>query len=208
MQDDAAAGPLDDPIGDGSQWMSGPPVVVESAVPDSVCDAAVRLLTGDQRRRSFRGLVDSTLRDCHYVEVPEALAERVLGCVLTPAHAHFGVDTAPVPGQPQLVYRYGPGVGFVTHHDEVTPEEVVRAADSGQPVIRGDLTFLVFLSDAADYDGGELYFVSPPREYKCARGSLIVFPATRSFLHGVRPIRGGERITLMLRRRVLPQSRA
>ncbi|MEY9846115.1 putative 2-oxoglutarate/Fe(II)-dependent dioxygenase YbiX [Streptacidiphilus sp. BW17] len=116
--------------------------------------------------------------------------------------AFFGVDTYPVPGRPTLIYRYGEGVGFVTHHDEVTEVALERAATNGQPVIGGDLTTVLFLSGPDEYGGGALYFEAPPLDLRPAKGALVAFPATRHFLHSVRPITAGSRYTLLARRDV------
>jgi PKHD-type hydroxylase len=131
------------------------------------------------------------------------MAETVAKLVTDRVDEYFGVESTPVVGQPQLIYRYGQGVGFVTHHDEVTEVELERAAANGQPVIGGDLTTVLFLNPPAAYSGGALYFEDPRLELRPPRGSLVAFPATRQYMHGVRPIEQGERFTLLVRHSVL-----
>ncbi|MEV6984492.1 2OG-Fe(II) oxygenase [Sphaerisporangium sp. NPDC051017] len=191
-------------------WNTRAPLCVDNVLPAALCLELLRHFDSSvQRPRSYQGIVNESLRKCAYAAVPQLLADRVTDTVTPHLDGYFGVETRAVPGQPALIYRYGPGVGFVTHHDEVTAEETDRAAANGQPIIGGDLTTLLFLSGPDEYGGGDLYFVEPPLELRPARGALIAFPATRQYLHGVRPITSGERYTLLIRRAVcrtrLPQ---
>ncbi len=182
-------------------WNTLGPLIVDNALPAVLCEELLRHFErSTQRPRSYQGVVDETLRKCEYVEVPERLANLVTAAVSPHIDAFFDVDTYPVPGQRTLIYRYGPGVGFVTHHDEVTETELERAATNGQPVIGGDLTTVLFLSGPDEYGGGALYFEKPPLDLRPAKGALVAFPATRDFMHGVRPITAGARYTLLARR--------
>ncbi|WP_367115176.1 2OG-Fe(II) oxygenase [Actinophytocola sp.] len=59
---------------------------------------------------------------------------------------------------------------------------------------------MLFLNDPDQYEGGELYFVRPvDLELRPPSGTLVSFPATRDYLHGVRPIGDEERYTLLVR---------
>lgn len=60
--------------------------------------------------------------------------------------------------------------------------------------MRGDLSATLFLSDPADYDGGELWIETPMgvQAVKLPAGQLVLYPATS--LHEVRPVTRGERI--------------
>ncbi|MEV7783366.1 2OG-Fe(II) oxygenase [Kitasatospora sp. NPDC088351] len=186
-----------------ASWNTLGPLIVDNALPAVLCEELLRHFEhSTQRPRSYQGVIDETLRKCKYVEVPERLANLVMAAVSPHIDAFFGVDTYPVPGQPTVIYRYGPGVGFVTHHDEVTETELERAATNGQPVIGGDLTTVLFLSGPDEYGGGALYFEEPPLDLRPAKGALVAFPATRDFMHGVRPITGGARYSLLTRRLV------
>lgn len=51
-----------------------------------------------------------------------------------------------------------------------------------------------YLND--DYEGGEIYFPNQNIELKPKENTLIFFPGTLEFLHGVRPITNGTRYTL------------
>ncbi|MEU4581739.1 2OG-Fe(II) oxygenase [Kitasatospora aureofaciens] len=182
-------------------WNTLGPLTVDNALPAVLCEQLLRHFEhSTQLPRSYQGVVDEKLRKCEYVEVPEYLANLVTAAVTPHVDPFFGVETYPVPGQPTLIYRYGPGAGFVTHHDEVTEIELERAATNGQPVIGGDLTTVLFLSGPDEYGGGALYFEEPPRDLRPAKRALVAFPATRDFMHGVRPITAGARYTLLARR--------
>jgi PKHD-type hydroxylase len=60
--------------------------------------------------------------------------------------------------------------------------------------LRTDLSCTVFLTDPANYDGGELVVSTPSGElaYKLPAGSLLLYPATT--VHRVNPVTRGERI--------------
>ncbi|MEU5874189.1 2OG-Fe(II) oxygenase [Glycomyces sp. NPDC047369] len=182
-------------------WDQRGPFVIASVLDeDLVARLLAALKAGQAKPRSYQGVVDLTERDCSYVEVPQALAEEVNGAIGAHVAACYGVETAPMENQPQLIYSYGEGVGFVAHHDEVTDIERERAADTGQPVIGGDVTCVLFLTGPDQYAGGELFFEDPAMEVRPAAGALVTFPATRTFMHGVNRISAGERITLLARR--------
>lgn len=81
-----------------------------------------------------------------------------------------------------LLSRYTVGMHYGRHVDEALIEGV-----------RTDLSFTLFLSDPAQYDGGELVVDEPTgeREFKLNRGDLVLYPSTT--LHEVRPVKRGER---------------
>ncbi|MBL9009547.1 MAG: Fe2+-dependent dioxygenase [Alphaproteobacteria bacterium] len=81
-----------------------------------------------------------------------------------------------------LVNRYGVGQSYGRHVDD--------AFMNGR---RTDVSLTVFLSDPADYDGGELIIETPAGEQsvKLPAGAAIVYPATT--LHRVEPVTRGVR---------------
>lgn len=185
-------------------WFTRGPLVVENVLPEQLCDDLLsHFRSAEARPRSYQGVVDQSQRNCAYVEVPDELADVILKLVADHVDDYFGIESAPIDGQPQLIYRYGIGVGFVTHHDEVTDVELKRAEHNGQPVIGGNLTTLLFLNNPGEYEGGALHFEQPPLELRPPRGTLVAFPATRDFMHGVTPIECGERFSLLARRSVV-----
>jgi PKHD-type hydroxylase len=70
----------------------------------------------------------------------------------------------------------------------------MRALPDGSGYVRADVSATLFLSDPADYDGGELVIEDTygRHEVKLPAGSLVVYPS--SSVHQVRPVTRGERI--------------
>ncbi|HEV7386235.1 MAG TPA: Fe2+-dependent dioxygenase [Phenylobacterium sp.] len=87
---------------------------------------------------------------------------------------------------PPLFNRYEEGMGFDTHVDNA-----IRFA--GPVRFRTDLSATLFLTDPADYDGGELIVEDAYGEHavKLPAGDMILYPA--SSLHRVAPIARGSR---------------
>ena len=87
---------------------------------------------------------------------------------------------------PPLFNRYDVGHGFGAHVDNA-----IRFA--GGQRFRTDVSCTLFLTDPADYDGGELVVEDTygEQEVKLAAGALVVYPGTS--LHRVRPITRGSR---------------
>ena len=53
---------------------------------------------------------------------------------------------------------------------------------------------VLYLND--DYEGGEIYFPNQNMEIKPKPNTLVFFPGTLEYLHGVKPITNGVRYTL------------
>lgn len=85
---------------------------------------------------------------------------------------------------PPIFARYTPGMKFGTHMDN---------AVMGDDHLRTDVSVTVFLSDPADYDGGELVMETAGGEsaYKLDAGSAIAYPST--MLHRVNEVTRGRR---------------
>ena len=90
---------------------------------------------------------------------------------------------------PPLFNCYEIGDGFGTHVDNA-----IRIAGPSGVRVRTDVSATLFLSDPADYDGGELIVEDTygTHSVKLPAGSLVLYPA--SSLHHVRPITRGRRI--------------
>ena len=58
----------------------------------------------------------------------------------------------------------------------------------------GDLAILAYIND--DFEGGELYFPDFDYHFKPERGSIVMFPGSLYYVHGVTPITKGIRYTL------------
>ena len=90
---------------------------------------------------------------------------------------------------PPLFNRYEAGQAFDGHVDNA-----IRQVPGTPYRIRTDLSATLFLSDPADYDGGELAIddVYGVHRVKLPAGDLILYPA--SSLHHVRPVTRGVRL--------------
>src|SRR5262249_59040216 len=71
-----------------------------------------------------------------------------------------------------LFSRYDPGMRYGDHVD--------NAIMGKASLWRSDVAFTLFLSEPADYDGGELVIESPlgVQEVKLAAGEAVVYPAS------------------------------
>jgi len=138
-----------------------------------------RATAGEQSAQAKRNL-----------QVPEdAPAARELGEMILGAlgrNPTFVAGGLPLRVFPPLFNRYDAGMGFDTHVDNT-----IRFA--GPVRFRTDLSATLFLSDPADYDGGELIIEDSYGEHavKLPAGDLVVYPA--SSLHRVAPITRGSR---------------
>jgi PKHD-type hydroxylase len=103
--------------------------------------------------------------------------ERILG------NEVFALAVRPKTLSALLFSRYEPGMHYGSHVDD--------ALIAG---MRTDLSFTLFLSDPASYEGGELIIETASGEeaFKAAAGALLVYPATS--LHRVAPVTRGVRL--------------
>jgi PKHD-type hydroxylase len=133
---------------------------------------------------------EQSARAKYNLQVPEdAPAARELGEMIlsalgkTPA---FVSAALPLRVFPPLFNRYDEGMAFDTHVDNA-----IRFA--GPVRFRTDVSATLFLTDPADYDGGELIVEDAYGEHavKLAAGDMILYPA--SSLHRVTPITRGSR---------------
>jgi PKHD-type hydroxylase len=90
---------------------------------------------------------------------------------------------------PPLFNRYGEGHGFGDHVDNA-----IRRRKGTDFRIRTDLSATVFLTEPADYDGGELVIEDTfgVHEIKLGAGDMILYPS--SSLHRVTPVTRGARV--------------
>lgn len=90
---------------------------------------------------------------------------------------------------PPLFNRYCIGHNFGLHVDNA-----IRGVPGAAVRIRTDLSCTLFLSEAEDYDGGELVIDDRvgQQEVKLAAGDLVLYPSTS--LHFVREVTRGERV--------------
>jgi PKHD-type hydroxylase len=90
---------------------------------------------------------------------------------------------------PPLFNRYEGGESFGSHVDNA-----IRQVSGTTHHVRTDLSATLFLSDPADYDGGELVIEDTYgiQSVKLPAGSMVLYPSTS--LHHVRPVTRGARI--------------
>jgi PKHD-type hydroxylase len=113
--------------------------------------------------------------------------------VLTGLNRHAGFFSAALPRRvfPPLFNRYGGNANAFGNH----VDNAIRFLPGAQgDRIRTDLSCTLFLSDPAEYDGGELVIEAPlgDRRVKLAAGDMVVYPA--STVHRVEPVTRGVRL--------------
>ena len=94
---------------------------------------------------------------------------------------------------PPLFNRYEPGMDFGAHIDN-SIRFVKASLASGAPIrVRTDLSATLFLTEPADYDGGELVIEDTYGSHsaKLAAGDMVVYSATSR--HHVTPVTRGSR---------------
>jgi PKHD-type hydroxylase len=102
------------------------------------------------------------------------------------AHEVFMAAARPKSFVKLLASRYAPGMAYGTHVDDALME--------GQ---RTDLSFTLFLSDPASYDGGALVIddAFENRSIRLDAGELILYPS--GALHRVEPVTRGTRLAIV-----------
>lgn len=90
---------------------------------------------------------------------------------------------------PPLVSRYRSGMAYGSHVDD--------AIRPGNPPMRADISYTVFLNAPGDYDGGDLVAATPAgeRRIKLEAGSAVFYPSTT--LHRVEQVTRGERVVMV-----------
>ena len=119
------------------------------------------------------------------------VAARCQAIVLDVLERHPLFISAALPNvvYPPMFNRYGEGMSFGAHVDGG-----VRIDPRSGRKLRTDMSATLFLSDAADYDGGELEVADTYglHSVKLNAGDLLLYPATS--LHQVTPVTRGERL--------------
>jgi PKHD-type hydroxylase len=129
----------------------------------------------------------------HNRQVDEATPEaRELGDLIVTALERtplFMAAALPLRVFPPLFNRYEPGMGFGAHVDNA-----IREVSTSPLRVRTDLSATLFLSEPAEYDGGELVVDDTygAHAIKLPAGDLILYPA--SSLHRVTAITRGVRL--------------
>ena len=114
----------------------------------------------------------------------DAVLEKARRALL--GHAVFASAVRPRVLTPLILSRYRPGESYGLHVDD--------ALMSG---VRTDVSFTLFLSDPATYEGGalEIEDMFEARQIRLPAGSVVVYPSTT--LHRVTPVTKGERLAVV-----------
>jgi len=101
----------------------------------------------------------------------------------------FTSAALPLKVVPPLFNRYAGGQAYGSHVDGG-----IRPVAGTSARVRTDLSATLFLTDPADYDGGELMIedMFGQRSVKLAAGDLVLYPSTS--VHKVMPVTRGERL--------------
>lgn len=105
-------------------------------------------------------------------------------------HPLFFSATLPKRVLPPLFNRYGGAANAYGNHID----QAVRYLPGGTQRVRTDISCTLFLSEPADYDGGELVVQDTYGEQrvKLAAGDIVIYPG--SSVHRVEPVTRGERL--------------
>jgi PKHD-type hydroxylase len=126
----------------------------------------------------------------HNMEAPHESAEaRTASDIAMKAlrrHPHFFNIALPAIISPLMMNRYTEGMEYGNHGD--------AAILGGTPPMRADISATLFISDPADYDGGELVTEIMPDGYrtKLPAGDLVLYPADT--VHHVTKVTRGTRL--------------
>jgi len=104
-------------------------------------------------------------------------------------NAQFRSAALPLKVVPPLFNRYAGGQAYGSHVDGG-----IRPVAGSSQSVRTDLSATLFLSDPADYDGGELMIedMFGHRSVKLQAGDLVLYPGTS--VHRVMPVTRGVRL--------------
>lgn len=105
-------------------------------------------------------------------------------------HPMFFSATLPKRVLPPLFNRYAGATNAYGNH----VDQAVRYLPGGVQRVRTDISCTLFLSDPADYDGGDLVIETTfgEQRVKLAAGDMVVYPGTS--VHRVEPVTRGARL--------------
>jgi PKHD-type hydroxylase len=120
---------------------------------------------------------------------PDARTAADIGLQALRRHPHFFKAALPSIMSPMIMNRYTEGMEYGDHGD--------GALSGGTPPMRADLSATLFISEPAEYDGGELVTEIMPGGYrsKLPAGDLVLYPADT--VHRVTRVTRGTRLALV-----------
>jgi PKHD-type hydroxylase len=141
--------------------------------------------------RGTAGHLSAPVKENQQLHWQDPVAQRLGRLVQDRLEQHPMFLSAALPAQmlPPLFNRYAGGGHYGPHVDGA-----IRPVDGTTTRLRTDLSVTVAISDAADYDGGELVIEDfmGGRAVKLPAGDAILYPANT--LHRVTPVTVGERL--------------
>jgi len=149
-------------------------------------------------------IVDKDIRDTQIIEFGplfpkiEELFKNIVKHIVNP---FYGVEVWDSE-VPQFL-RYGVGGHYSPHIDGRS----IWVAPNGDKIWRKstdrDLSFVLFLND--EFEGGEFVLPDLHIQIKPKPGLFVAFPSDQNYLHGVNPVRSGERYSIVTWARVKGQ---
>ena len=106
---------------------------------------------------------------------------------------HFAVSISGLE-KPQLLV-YGLGGHYKPHVDGEGKWVNNEGLAGWRKSLDRDLSVIYFLND--EFEGGELIFPALGLVIKPQAGTLVCFPSTHQYLHGVSPVTAGQRLSLV-----------
>lgn len=141
--------------------------------------------------RVTAGYQGARVKDNRQLPESSPVAHELGDLVLAALERHPLFISAALPARvyPPLFNRYEGGQHFGSHIDNA-----VRLLPNSGMKLRTDISATLFLSDPADYDGGDLLIEDTygAHAVKLAAGDLVLYPATS--LHQVSPVTRGIRL--------------
>lgn len=138
------------------------------------------------------GSMATAVKANQQIEPDQTVAKAMGAEILSRLGQHPGFLSAALPERiyPPRFNRYAEGGHFGLHVDSA-----VMVMPLSQQTLRSDLSATLFLTDAADYDGGELQIETAfgAQSVKLDAGDLVLYPS--SSLHQVLPVTRGARIS-------------
>lgn len=145
--------------------------------------------------RASAGTLSVSVKDNLQLDDRCAVAQRLGNRILSLLGRHPLFISAALPNRffPPRFNRYAGGGHYGAHVDGA-----LMYSDALPQAVRSDLSATLFLTDPADYDGGELAIETPfgAQEVKLAAGDMVLYPS--SSLHRVMPVTRGARTSAIL----------
>jgi PKHD-type hydroxylase len=140
--------------------------------------------------RGSAGYLARKVKDNQQLPDDHPVGRKLAEVILTALRSNelFTAAALPLKMVPPMFNRYDQAQNYGRHVDGS-----IRPLKGGMRV-RTDLSATLFLSDPADYDGGELLIEDTfgARRVKLAAGDMVLYPGTS--VHSVTPITRGQRL--------------